>query len=222
MTDPCDRNVGGRPPATDHAALVLTAMELFVERGFDETSVDEIAAAAGISRRTFFRYFPSKSAVLWHGFDGEIAMMRELLTAADPDQPMLSAIHAAVVQTARVRLVDVRELRARMTLINTVETLKGPAALHYEGWVRAVSDFVARRTGVAEQSLFPVTVGRAVLATAMAAYDLWVDRGDRSLVAYLDEALGALADGFDETALRRRAARSVFTRRGPTEAVSRR
>jgi mycofactocin system transcriptional regulator len=205
----------GRPPATTHAQLAALALELFVARGFDETSVDDIAAAAGVSRRTFFRYFPTKAAVLWHEFDEEVEQLRVLLAAADPVEPMLSAIHHALVETNRMRPGGVRELRARMTLINTVESLKGPTALHYAGWVRVVGDFVAARTGVPEQSLFPVTVGRTVLATALAAYDLWVDHEDRALVHYLDEALGALADGFDEAALRERAAKHAFTRRRP-------
>jgi mycofactocin system transcriptional regulator len=208
----------GRPPSTTHAQLALVALELFLEHGFDATSVDDIAAAAGVSRRTFFRYFPTKAAVLWNEFDAEIEQLRDLLAQADDAEPMVSVIHHAVVETNRTRPADVRELRARMTLINTVESLKGPTAVHYAGWVRTISDFVARRTGVPEQSLFPITVGRTVLATALAAYDVWADRGDRSLVSYLDEALGALAEGFEESALRARATRSAFTRRRPKTA----
>ena len=51
----------GRAPATTHGELSHVALALFLERGFDHTTVDDIAAAAGISRRTLFRYFPSKN-----------------------------------------------------------------------------------------------------------------------------------------------------------------
>ncbi len=59
---------GRRPPSTSREGLSAVGIELFRERGFDETSVDEIAEAAGIARRTFFRYFPSKNAVPWGRF----------------------------------------------------------------------------------------------------------------------------------------------------------
>ena len=215
MTGSPEHRATGRPPSTTHTALAAVALQLFLARGYDETSIDDITAAAGVSRRTFFRYFPSKAAVLWNEFDIEVEQLRELLAQADADEPMLLVIRRAVVETTRTRPSDVREIRARMTLINTVETLQGLTAAHYAGWIRTVSDFVARRTGVPEQSLFPITVGRAVLATSLAAYDVWAGRGDRSLTAYLDEALGALAEGFDESALRERATRNAFTRRRP-------
>jgi AcrR family transcriptional regulator len=54
----------GRPPGTNARALELIAVELFTANGFEKTTVEQIAAKAGVSRRTFFRYFDSKSAVL--------------------------------------------------------------------------------------------------------------------------------------------------------------
>src|SRR5215475_13956472 len=59
----------GRPPGTSRRKLELIALRLFTEQGFDETPIEQIAAEAGVSRRTFFRYFSSKSSVLWGEFD---------------------------------------------------------------------------------------------------------------------------------------------------------
>lgn len=59
----------GRPRSSSREALEEAATELFLEHGYQHTTVDDIAARAGVSRATFFNYFPTKSAVLWVGVD---------------------------------------------------------------------------------------------------------------------------------------------------------
>ena len=60
-----DRPRSGRPPATTRAELEKVAFRLFEQNGFDETSVDQIAEAAGIARRTSFHYSPSTADLVW-------------------------------------------------------------------------------------------------------------------------------------------------------------
>ncbi|BDZ52122.1 hypothetical protein GCM10025867_43630 [Frondihabitans sucicola] len=71
----------GRQPATSNAQLSHLGLQLFIERGFDATTIDDIASAAGIGRRTFFRYFSSKNDLPWGDFDTMIASMRAYLFA---------------------------------------------------------------------------------------------------------------------------------------------
>ncbi len=61
---------GGAPRRWDHITNV--AIDLFAARGFDEVSVDDVAEAAGIARRTLFRYYPSKNALPWGDFDAHL------------------------------------------------------------------------------------------------------------------------------------------------------
>jgi hypothetical protein len=78
-----------------------------------------------------------------------------------------------------------------------VPALSFSAAEHYEAWERAISEFAGRRLGQPAESLYPLAVGRSVLAACRAAYDRWSDRADADLTVYLDAALTALAAGFD-------------------------
>jgi hypothetical protein len=83
-----------------------------------------------------------------------------------------------------------------------VPALQSSAALHYDAWERAISDFAATRTGQPADSLYPLAVGRATLAACRAAYDRWSARADADLTFYLDAALAALAAGFDPDVIR--------------------
>ncbi len=192
----------GRPPGTSRRELELIALRLFADQGFETTTIDQIAAAAGVSRRTFFRYFNSKSDILWSEFDHEVATIAARLAAVPAEVPMMDAIRQAVVAANHYRARDVPELRLRMHLIGSVAALQSSAAVHYAAWERAVSEFAATRIGEPAGSLYPLTVGRATLAACRAAYDRWSERADADLPFYLGAAIGALSAGFDPETLR--------------------
>jgi TetR/AcrR family transcriptional regulator, regulator of mycofactocin system len=187
----------GRPPGTSARELELISLRLFSDLGFDETTVERIAGEAGVSRRTFFRYFDSKADVLWHAFDGEVRALRGAFAAVPAGVPLMSAIRQVVVGANRYRAEDVPELRTRMNLIGSVPALQASAAQHYDDWERAVSEFAAARLGQPADSLYPLAIGRATLAVCRSAYDQWAERADADLTRYLDQALRALAVGFD-------------------------
>ena len=186
----------GRPRGTSARQLELISLRLFSELGFEDTTVERIAAEAGVSRRTFFRYFDSKADVLWDAFDGEVRSLRAAFAAVPASIPLMDAIGQVVVGVNRYRAEDVPELRTRMNLISSVPALQASAAHHYDAWERTVSDFAAARLGQGSDELIPIAIGRATLAVCRAAYDSWADRADADLTVYIDEALRALATGF--------------------------
>jgi mycofactocin system transcriptional regulator len=192
----------GRPPSTSRRELQRIALRLFDAHGFDNTTIEQIAAEAGVSERTFFRYFTTKASVLWAEFESEVLAIRDALADVPESVPMMDAIRTAVVAANHYRAEDVPEMRMRMALIATEPALSFGAAEHYAHWEQAVSDFAARRLGLPAESLYPLAVGRTVLAACRAAYDRWSDRADRDLPTYLDAALSALAAGFAPASLR--------------------
>ena len=150
------------------------AFGLFADHGFDETTVDDIAAAAGIGRRTFFRYFASKNDVVWGAFDAGLAHLRAALDAADPAQPWMDALRIAVVDFNSLDPEQVPLHRVRMELILHVPALQAYATLMYARWREVVADFVAARTGAKPDELLPRLVGHTALAAAVAAYEQWL------------------------------------------------
>jgi TetR/AcrR family transcriptional regulator, regulator of mycofactocin system len=204
----------GRPPGTSRRALELIALRLFADQGFDNTTIEQISAQAGVSKRTFFRYFSSKVSVLWSEFDSEVDTIRAALANVPTGVPMMDAIRQAVVTANHYGAADVPELRMRMHLIGSVPALQSSAAVHYDAWERAISDFAASRLGQPAESLYPLVIGRTTLAACRAAYDRWSARADADLTFYLDAALTALAAGFEPDTVR-------ASERGHTEQVDR-
>src|SRR5271156_5297468 len=137
----------GRPPGTSRRELELIALRLFTDQGFDDTTIEQIAAEAGVSKRTFFRYFGSKASVLWSEFDHEVETIRAALADVPAAVPMMDAIRRAVVTANHYGPKDVPELRMRMNLVGGVPALQSSAAVHYDAWERAISDFAATRIG---------------------------------------------------------------------------
>lgn len=191
----------GRPRGTSARTLELIALRLFTEQGFEETTIDQIAEAAGVSRRTFFRYYDAKAAVLWNEFDTEVETIRTLLATMPGELPIMDAVRRAVIEANNYGAEDVPELRMRMSLLGSVPELIASSAIHYDAWERAVSEYVARRIGQPAQALYPLAVGRATLAACRAAFETWAARADADLTHYLDVSLRALAAGFTDDVL---------------------
>jgi mycofactocin system transcriptional regulator len=192
----------GRPRATSRRKLERIALTLFNEQGFDATTVEQISERAGVSRRTFFRYFDSKAAVLWSEFDQEVQTLHQLLRDAPEQLPMAQAIRQAVLQANHYGVEDVAELRTRMHVISTVPALGASATVHYDGWAGALAEFAAQRLGQQPDDLIPQAIGFSALGVCRAAFDQWVKRQDVDLIEYLDVALTAWMNGFAAAEIR--------------------
>jgi mycofactocin system transcriptional regulator len=181
---------------TSREELEETAFGLFAARGFEATTVDEIAAAAGIGRRTFFRYFPSKNDIPWGAFEHELERMRTRLRAVPADVPVMDAIREALVDFNRVDPAVVPMHRRRMELILRVPTLFAHSTLRFTAWREVVAEFVALRTGQRPGQLAPQAIAHAVLGVSVAAYEHWLDDPAADLCELLDRAMRQLADAF--------------------------
>jgi TetR/AcrR family transcriptional regulator, regulator of mycofactocin system len=188
-----------RRPVTSRAQIEHIALDLFTARGFDTTTVDDIAAAAGIGRRTVFRYYASKNDIPWGAFDEQLDRMRETFAALPDDLSVLAGVRAAVLRFNDVRPDELPWHRRRLRLILRTPALQAHSTLRYAAWRRVVAEYAGRRLGLPVDALVPQAIGHASLGVALAAYERWLD-GDGDLPDLLDEAFRALETGLDRTA----------------------
>lgn len=172
------------------------ALELFATRGFAATTIDDIAGAVGVGRRTLFRYLSSKNDMVWGDFDRVCEHLRDELAATPRDESFMSCLGRAVVASNTYPDEQLPELRIRMTLITSVPALQAHSMLRYAAWRSVVADFVAHRTGLAPRDQLPQTVAHAALGTSMAAFAVWVDDPRRDLCRTLEAGYRGLASGF--------------------------
>ena len=167
-----------RPEPKSIEAIEKVALELFRERGFEETPVEDIAAAAGISRRTFFRYFGSKNDILFGNFELLLQDLEEWLASVPDDRPMFDVIADATMQFNRVHSDGSAAHRERMELILHTPALRANAALRNAEWLAVVARYAARRMEAQPDELGPQLAGHVALGAANAAYEQWL--GDES------------------------------------------
>jgi len=188
------RSVAGRPEATTHAAIEQAAFKLFAERGFDATTLDAIAEAVGVGRRTLFRYFASKNDIPWGQFDRTLDGFRELLAGMPTDLPLHVAVHRGVLGFNEFPDDAEPPHRERMRLILKTPALQAHSVLRYAQWRAVIAEYVADRLDLRPDDLLPRTVGQVSLALALSAYETWLEQPDASLPDLLESAMAALED----------------------------
>lgn len=190
----------GRPRSVSADQVAAVALDLFAERGFEETTLDDVARAVGVSRRTLLRYTPSKNDLVWGAFSEHLERLRAMLASAPQDEPLMDVLRRGVLAFNDYGPDEVPRLRTRMELITRVPALQAHSALRYAEWRGVVAESVAARLGVPVGDLVPQLVAHVALGACMATYGCWIDRGG-DLLAELDRAFRLVAAGLAGTAL---------------------
>jgi TetR/AcrR family transcriptional regulator, regulator of mycofactocin system len=124
--------------------IAHVALRLFDERGFESTTIDEVAEAAGVSRSTFFRYFPVKELVLFPTHDEDLAAYRATLADADTTVPVRQALLQAALDASTVTIDSYRRdpemYRKRYALIDATPSLQATSLRLDRDWEAALAD----------------------------------------------------------------------------------
>jgi AcrR family transcriptional regulator len=185
-------------------AIVEAAFELFEERGFDGTTIADIADAAEIAPRTFFSYFPSKDDVVFHDFEERYATIASWLRDREPGTNAIDALSAGIESMVgdEVDKTDLREKRCRNRLVREKDSLAAHSD-HLKGRLAdLLAEAVAEDLGDQPTDLRPRLVGAAFVAAIGVLGDTDDDGGEHehsaetidNLLAFLRGGLAALQE----------------------------
>ena len=200
MTSPDDWR--SRKKAATRQTIQEHALRLFVEKGYDETTVEEIAAAAGVSHMTFFRYFPRKEAVV--EYDEYDPMLEQLIATRPPHEPPLVALHGAIRAGLEAILTTDREallIRTRLVLRNPA--LRSRNVIAQDTTRDLFAHALARRAGLPAPDLAATAQASAALGAIAPAVMAWAESDGEDLIALIDTSFAALKAGVSPSLDRR-------------------
>ena len=181
-----------RKKAETRSRIQETAVRLFLDKGYDATTVEEIAGAVGVSHMTFFRHFPTKEAVVED--DDYDPFIAELIRRRPPGEGPLTALHRALAEGLGAAYPAARDvLLARTRLILTTPALRAHMADNQYATERLFTEALAARDST--RSTFELRVTSAAALGALAvALSSWVESdGVDELPELVDRAFRALS-----------------------------
>lgn len=176
----------GRPHASSREMLADAACELFLEQGYEATSVTEITRRTGVSRSSFFNYFGGKSAILWFVLDAQIDSLVQVL--ADPESVFDDALAAfgsgSSPETLALAIVEAR------TMLVEDELNLGRAVRQ----LRIADAVSGRRSRDGSSAVHAQIEGGAVAAALIGAVWRWAElgAGRHRLEEQVEEGLAAV------------------------------
>jgi AcrR family transcriptional regulator len=183
-----------RQRAQIRADIRRAAFRLFIERGYDAVTTEEIASAAGVSPRTFFRYVPTKEELLLapvrHGGTAIVGLLEDRPAAEAPDVALINAI---VTRTRSFGVADTEEWREALLV---APDLLGKLTVHLPADKERVTKLVAARmSSNCDTDIRPALLVQLAFSAADFAFQQWVRQSPkkpRALDRYVTEALEAV------------------------------
>jgi AcrR family transcriptional regulator len=178
-------------------ALEAAALRLFAERGYEQTTVDDIAEAADVAVRTFFRYFQSKQHVLFGDVAlGIAARLRTALRERPATETPVEAVGAALGAMELDDAEQQRQVLDRLRLLQRLPELGGTYHLLFQQLHDVIAEEVAERTGKPVTDLHPQLLAAAATGALKAALTVFeVSGGRRRLAELRDKAYTLLTAG---------------------------
>jgi AcrR family transcriptional regulator len=180
------------------AALEEAALRLFAEKGYEQTTVEEIAAAADVAVRTFFRYFSSKQHVLFGDVGhNRVLLMRGVLDSRPATEDPIDSVRAVLDHLDIAGDEEEEQILRRLRLLERQPSLRATYLLLTNDLRQVLVDFIAERTGLSPvEHPYPLLLASAAASSWDIALCVWSGSGGRRSLADLRrEAFAALTAG---------------------------
>jgi AcrR family transcriptional regulator len=183
-----------RKKAKTRATIQHEALRLFRGRGYEGTTIEQIAEAAEVSQSTFFRYFPTKEAVVLT--DELDPLVVDAIGAQPPDLGPVAAVRIALrALFAGLSEDELGDMRDRAELALSVPELRAATLDQFAQTIRQITGVVAQRVGRKADDLAVATLAGAILGVMISAEFYWVEHPGSDLAHLVDEALARLEAG---------------------------
>jgi AcrR family transcriptional regulator len=183
-----------RKKARTRAAIRHHAMRLFREQGFQATTVEQIAEAADVSQSTFFRYFPTKEAVVLE--DDLDAPMIRAFRLLPPELGPVPALRMAFKQVvARMTAEELEQERERNRLILEIPELHATMLDQWSRGIRMIAELVAERSGRDPHDPQVRLFAGALIGVGLSALMTWAEDPSTDFYTVMDGALSYLEAG---------------------------
>jgi len=184
--------------------ITESAHALFVTHGFEAVTVDDIVAAAGLSRRTFFRHFPTKESVVFPDGAASLWLFRQLIAKETDGSPAtINDLRSVLVELARGFSNRADTLAERRKFIETSPSLIASERLNFMGWERVIAFAIEGRLDECDDSgaMAPTyeahMAAGAIMGVVVPTFWAWHAAGkDRDLTTMGMEALDRIEHGF--------------------------
>lgn len=200
IMEPMESSVGlrERKKEATRQAVHEATLRLTVELGFDHVTVEAVADAAGISRRTFSNYFDGKEDALLYGEEQQMAALVRAVLERPADEPAWPALRAAMKQFSKGVAPPEREWAVRTRLALRHPSLLARQLANHAAMERDLAEAVALRAGPPNGAVRPQVMAAAFLSSLRIAMRMWIEEdqtGDPA--ALIDEILDEMSRGFD-------------------------
>ena len=160
------------------------ALELFADKGFDATTVDEIAARAMVSPRTFFRYFATKDDVVFGGRATQLEALDRAVSERPPGEPPKAVVCNALVTFSEFLQDHGGAFLAHRRLTERNPSLLGSVLIEEQQWEDKLARALADQTGRSEPSFeLRVLAGTGIAALSVAVREWYAGGGESALPA---------------------------------------
>jgi len=187
-----------RKKADTREAIRGAAVDLFCRDGFEATTMDAVAAAADVSVRTVFRYFPTKEDLVFADVEADLEDLRTLLDARPADEPVMGSVRA-VVEVLAGRMDGGREADVRLApLLHDEPALRQRYLGVLDRVEYTVADWARLRLGAGPGDLRPGLLAACMVSVQRVVVDVVVAGDPRPLSDLIREAVALVGRGFDQ------------------------